>query len=197
MKILFYLSLIFILLSCQEIINCSVKKTDLAEKWTALPTEKISFLPSIARNVIEFEVEEIVRLGLPNDCRTTYETRSIFEQDTITNTYLRGITYEIIATENDVKIYYSFFPASPAIVGTSSPQFQKLGCISVLQESRCTNERNEIGNVTINGILHREVIELKENKSRPNQKEIKQILANKKGILRIEFYDGEIWNRIF
>jgi len=195
MKNILYFLLIISLSSCEEII-CDSNQTDLANEWTALPTEIIRFIPSIERDIVEFRVSEIVRLGL-NDCYSNYETRSIFGQDTIINTYLRGINYEIVATENNVKIYYSFLSADLFRAGNSFQDSQKLGCIPLLQNSKCTNERNEIGDFTINGIPHKEVFELLENKTEPKRRDVKRILVNKKGILQIEFYDGEVWSRIF
>ncbi|WP_338769624.1 hypothetical protein WAF17_10225 [Bernardetia sp. ABR2-2B] len=196
MKKLFYLLLLLILLSSCEDLICNGNQSDLANKWTALPTETLRFIPSIERNIIEFRVSEIVRLGSPSDCYNNYETHSIFGQDTITNEYLRGINYEITATQNDVQIYYSFLSADLFRGGNQTPNIQKIGCLSVLGESRCTNERNEIGNFTINGIPHKNVVELIENRS-SNRKDVKRILVNNKGILQIEFFDGEIWSRIF
>lgn len=195
MKNLIYFLSLFLFSSCQDFV-CKENQTDLANEWTAIPTETIRFVPSIERNIVEFKISEIVSLGL-NDCYADYETRSIFGQDTITNTYLRGINYEIIATEKDVKIYYSFLPAEPVFTGIPSPDIQKIGCFSLLQNTNCENEINQIGEITINGIPYMEVFQLTENKSHPNPTDVKQILINKKGILQIEFYDGEMWSRIF
>lgn len=195
MKNILYFLLIIFLSSCEEII-CDSNQIDLANEWTALPTETIRFIPSIERNIVEFRVSEIVRLGL-NNCYSDYETRSVFGQDTITNTYLRGINYEIVATENNVRVYYSFLPADLFRSGNSPQDNQKIGCLSLLQNSKCTHERNEIGDLTINGIPHKEVFELLENKTEPKRKDVKRIVVNKKGILQIEFYDGEVWSRIF
>ncbi|AFM04950.1 hypothetical protein Fleli_2587 [Bernardetia litoralis DSM 6794] len=199
MKIILYFLLIISFSSCEEII-CDSNQTDLANEWTALPTETIRFIPSIERDIIEFRISDIVRLGTANDCYSSYETRSVFGQDTITNTYLRGITYEIVASKNDVNINYWFLPASPVFTGVTNPDIQKIGCLSLIRNSDCNDEkdeRNEIGDFTINGIPHKDVIELKENRRTGKEKEVKKILVNKKGILQIEFYDGEVWSRIF
>ena len=190
--------------SCDSFLECNQNKSKDAEDWTPLKNEKIKFLPTLGRNLIEFELKEITIDGNKQDCNGNYTARFTFLQDSLNNLYIRSFSYYLIATDKEAIFSYHFLPSTPLQTGVLNPKIQEIGCVSLTNNLPCTsqnNQQNAQGNfvdaININGILHQNVIELKVREIISSNKSVKSILVNQKGILRIEFQNDEVWNRIF
>ncbi len=80
---------------------------------------------------------------------------------------------------------------------------QDMGCIDITKERPCNldfykNSYFYHSSKELNGTIYEGVIEM--NDYEPNripEVDISRFYVNQKGILRIEFYSGEVWDRVF
>ncbi len=203
-KLLILVSLL--VCGCSELFEC--KETRYPNQgelsWFPDESDKTSFISSLNNDTLTYvcSIAEFDKEG--SICEPTYgyhhlELISSVDRFTIGNIIYRSILKKTEGLRLDFNFGVENVNPEIPVVGT----YQDMGCINVTDEKPCNNER--YGNSffyhatkQLNGTTYEGVIEM--NDYEPNripEVDISRFYVNQKGILRIEFYSGEVWDRVF
>ena len=206
MKNIFYFILIFLLLSCELTglkLNCD-EEMEFTSQELSWGQEKDSlfYFSSTTNDTVKFNLQLAGRTKDGTICPKA-DVRTIIYKSINTNEFSRMSFFLDKSERYGSQISFQFNSSNVnsdiPIVGIS----QSMGRINIASNQPIeTRYRDYVSNIKLgtyklNGKVYDNVFVLEDFKeSEVPQIDIFRFYVNPSGILRIEFYDGEIWDRI-
>ncbi len=206
MKNIFYILILFLLVSsceltgiktkCDEKLEFTQQELSWGQEWDSL------FFLSSRNDTIKFVLLGISDAKLSSECPTP-ATKQIGYNPTNTDKFSQ-ISFHLSKSESyGSNIAYKFNSSDNNsqvnIVGSS----QDMGYIDIEKNESIDireidyTQTTKLGTHELNGKIYDNVFVIEDLKeSEVPQIDISRFYVNPSGILRIEFYDGEIWDRV-
>ncbi len=200
-NLLIFISFILVC-SCSDLFECKIRQiSEREESWFPKLDEKWNF-SSNNESFISFTCVSEYR-GIPRKKCNDYDVNQVMLLDSGYNASLYEIAFNtVIGNTEGVRSEFVF--ASGEIYTEFPIRItQSMACLSIADERPCRTDRYGDfyfyhSTKELNGNRYENVIEF--NDPEPNripEVDISRFYVNQKGILRIEFYGGEVWDRVF
>ncbi len=205
MKKLFMLLVFPLICSCSEFLECKETRLPNERETTWFPNlrDSIVFISNSSTDLVKYTCTNAWFEYETDMCGVVigYHTFNLLNES---NFQIESFSLLSSLKRNEgLTLYYNFFPNNYQLELPVASYSQDIGCVNVSRERPCVSER--YGNSffyhstkQFNGITYEGVIEM--NDYEPNripEVDISRFYVNQKGILRIEFYSGEVWDRVF
>ena len=205
MKNILYFILVFLLISCELTgikLNCDEEMELTQQELTwGQEQDSILYISSTGDTIFTY-LEQVLYAGLGNYCPKPANKQIYYKVNSSDKIFL--VNYFISKTEQyGSKISFQFNSSNVnsdvPVIGIS----QSMGSIDIeTNEPRDIREvdyaqTTKLGTHELNGEIYNNVFLIEDlKKSEVPEIDIFRFYVNPSGILRIEFYDGEVWDRI-